>query len=81
MSESTAEISVSRILTEDVLTIAEARAEIESATKKRPDKATIHRWIKRGIGGTKLEAIRLGREVFTSRQALTRFIQVRTKSL
>jgi hypothetical protein len=69
---------VSRILSEDVLTLSEARNELAEITKKRPDKATVFRWVHRGCGGIKLEAVRLGRQLFTSRQALTRFIQART---
>lgn len=75
MSTSTA---TARILTEDVLSITAARAELHSVTGRRPDKATVHRWIHRGVGGVKLEAIRLGRDWMTSRQAITRFIEART---
>lgn len=71
--------SVSRVLTEDVLTLAQARKELASITGKRPDKATLSRWIHRGCGGVKLDAIRLGMQLFTSRQALTRFIEARTQ--
>lgn len=70
-----------RILTEDVLTLAEARSELRAITGKRPDKSTMTRWIHRGVGSpkVKLEAIRLGHsQLFTSRQALTRFIEART---
>lgn len=74
------EATVNRILTEDVLTLTEARRELASVTGKRPDKATMTRWIHRGVGGTKLEAVRLGMQLFTSRQAITRFIQSRTSS-
>ena len=72
--------AVSRILTEDVVSVSEARGEIASITNKRPDKATIIRWFKRGVGGVKLEHVRLGNQYFTSRQALTRFIEARTAS-
>ncbi|QDV64617.1 DUF1580 domain-containing protein [Crateriforma conspicua] len=75
--------SVRRILSEDILTIAEARAEIARVTGRRcrPDKATMTRWIQRGVGDTKvkLEAIRLGRQWFTSRQSITRFIEARSR--
>ncbi|WP_413430908.1 DUF1580 domain-containing protein [Crateriforma spongiae] len=77
--------SVRRVLSEDILTIAEARAEIARVTGRRcrPDKATMTRWIQRGVGEgdakVKLEAIRLGRQWFTSRQAITRFIEARSK--
>ena len=72
---------VSRILTEDVLTLSQARTELVNLTGVRPDKATMTRWIHKGVGGVKLEAVRLGRNIFTSMQALTRFIEARTKTL
>ena len=70
--------AASKILTEDVITIQDARKELGSLTGRRPDKATCYRWVNRGVGGTKLEAIRLGNQLFTSRQALTRFIEARS---
>ncbi len=69
---------VSRILTEDIVTLAEARDELHRVTGRRPDKATIWRWMKRGVGGIRLDAIRLGREILTSKQAITRFIAERS---
>ena len=72
------ESAVNRVLTEDVLTLSQARYELYQITGKRPDKATMTRWIHRGCGGIKLDAIRLGVQLFTSRQALTRFIEART---
>lgn len=75
MSAATA---VSRILTEDIVTITDARKEIASITGQRPDLSTMTRWVHRGVGGTKLEAIRIGRQLITSRQAITRFIEQRT---
>ena len=71
--------SVSRVLTEDVCTLAEARKELAAIVGRRPDKATVCRWIHRGVGGVKLDAIRLGSQLLTSRQAITRFIQQRTQ--
>ena len=80
-TNSAAEV-VSRILTEDVLTLTQARSELANLTGIRPDKATLTRWIHRGVGGIKLEAIRLGgRNIFTSMQALTRFIEARTSTM
>ena len=73
--------AVSRVLTEDVLTLSQARTELSQIAGQRPDKATITRWIHRGVGGVKLDAIRLGRQILTSRQALTRFIEERSKSI
>lgn len=78
---SAAEVSVGRILTENVLTLTQARTAIEEITGLRPDKATITRWIHRGIGGTRLEAVRIGRNLLTSTEALTRFFVARTKTI
>lgn len=72
------ETAVNRVLTEDVLTLSQARSELFQITGRRPDKATLTRWIHRGVGGTKLDAIRLGSQLFTSKQALNRFIESRT---
>ncbi len=71
-------VTVNKILTEDIITLSEARREIAKLTRKRPDKATLTRWVHNGVGQTKLEAVRLGRQLFTSKQALTRFIESRT---
>ncbi len=79
MKRSLAESIVSRVLTEDVVTLSEARSELFRITGRRPDKATMTRWIHRGVGGIKLDAVRLGCQILTSRQALTRFIEARTQ--
>lgn len=70
---------VERILTETMLSLTEARDAIADATGKRPDKATVARWIHRGVRGNKLEAVRLGSKLFTSTEALNRFIVAGTK--
>lgn len=72
------ESPVSRVLTEDVISLPQARKELFKILGKRPDKATITRWIHRGVGGIKLDCIVLGRNYYTSKQALTRFIEART---
>jgi len=73
------ETTTSRILTEDVLTLADARRELHQVTGHRPDKCTIYRWCLKGVKGTTLEHIRLGDRILTSRQALTRFIEARSR--
>jgi hypothetical protein len=69
---------VQRVLSEDVLTISQARDELHEITGFRPHKSCVVRWISRGVGGVKLEGIRLGGQFFTSRQSLTRFIVARS---
>ena len=77
-TKKTKQSTASQILTEDVLTLQEARTELRRSTGRRPDKTTLYRWCLRGVGGVKLESIRLGDRILTSRQALTRFIEART---
>ena len=75
------EACVSRILTEDILTLSQVRTEMAQIDGHRRDKATLSRWIHKGCGDVKLEAIRIGRQLLTSRQALTRFIESRSKGI
>lgn len=65
---------VSQVLTEDVITVEEARNKLSKLFRKRQAKSTLIRWIHTG----KLDAVRLGRQWFTSSQALTRFIESQT---
>lgn len=69
---------VRRVLAEDVITLQDARRELIPLLGKRPDKTTVYRWCLRGVGGVKLEHVRLGNRILTSRQALNRFITSRT---
>lgn len=78
MSVSLTESIVNRVLSEDVLTLTQARTEIYHCTGRRPDKATIARWIHKGAEGIRLDAVRVGSQLLTSRQALHRFISART---
>lgn len=73
------EAVVSRVLAEDVLTLSQAREQLSQITGRRPDKATMTRWIHRGVGGIKLDAVRIGTQLLTSKQSLTRFIAARTE--
>lgn len=74
-----AEQAVSRILSESVITIPQAIKEIQEVTHIRTNRATLHRWIRHGCRGVKLEVVRLGgRHILTSREALTRFLTERT---
>ena len=59
------------LLTEETLSLPQASRELPG----RPNASTLWRWASRGLGGVKLETIRIGTRVFTSRQALTRFIE------
>lgn len=67
-----------RVLTEDVLSLTEARAELEPLIGRRIQKCTLTRWCHRGVGGVRLDHARIGSSIITSRQALTRFIDARS---
>ena len=74
-----AKANVQRILTEDGITLRGARADLEKVLGRRPDKTTLYRWCLKGVRGVKLEHVRLGNLILTSRQAITRFIERRTE--
>lgn len=59
-----------QILTEDVITLNEAARELPTRTHL----STLYRWAKRGVNGRKLETVKVGSQIVTSRQALTRFL-------
>ena len=40
----------------------------------QPHCSTVWRWTRRGVGGVKLETVRIGHAVFTSEEAVTRFL-------
>jgi hypothetical protein len=48
--------------------------EAASAIPGRPHKATVWRWVLRGVRGIKLETIVVGAMRYTSREAIERFI-------
>lgn len=69
------------LLTEDVISLTEARnflPEVEG--QKRPHVSTVWRWSLRGVGGVKLETVKIGSRIVTSKQAVTRFIAAITES-
>ena len=42
---------------------------------KRPHPSTLYRWTTRGVRGVRLEYVRIGHRIATSREALARFAQ------
>ncbi len=69
------------LLTEDVITITEARNFLPDVQgQKRPHVSTVWRWTLRGISGVKLETVKIGSRIVTSKQALTRFISATSKA-
>lgn len=71
-----AAVSSKRVLAEDLLSITQAVEIVRIETRRAAiDRSYLHRWIHYGLRGVQLEAIQVGREWITSKQALTRFIE------
>ncbi|TWU44144.1 hypothetical protein Q31b_16800 [Novipirellula aureliae] len=69
------------ILTEDVISLSEVRKCLPKVGgQKRPHISTIWRWTLRGVGGVKLETVKIGSRILTSKQAVTRFISATTEN-
>lgn len=63
------------IQTEQVVGLAEASRIIPPRNGRRVAVSTLWRWCRKGIGGVRLEYIRLGRNIATSTEALNRFFR------
>lgn len=61
-------------LSEDLVTLTEATKVFPSRNGKRTHFTTVLRWCKRGIRGVKLESWRVGGTLYTSLQAIQRFV-------
>jgi hypothetical protein len=59
------------LLTEDVVSMSQAAREVPG----KPSPSTLWRWSRRGIDGVTLETVKVGSRIFTSRQAVTRFLE------
>ena len=63
------------ILSEDLLTIEQAAREVPRPAGKKPlHYATAWRWAHRGLRGHKLETVRVGSQLMTSRERLHAFL-------
>jgi hypothetical protein len=61
---------------EHLLTMREASRLFPGSRQGRPTHvATVHRWATRGIRGIRLEAVRIGGCLYTSREAMQRFAE------
>ena len=61
---------------EDVFTIADAPQHLPRTRRgKKVHLSTIYRWINRGVAGVRLESVRVGGGMYTSREALQRFAE------
>lgn len=55
---------------EDLITLTEATKVLPN----RPCLATLHRWTRKGVSGHRLECFRFGGRIYTSKEALARFV-------
>ena len=58
---------------DELLTMAQAAKVCPKIDGRRPHSGSIWRWAKKGVHGVRLEHVRVGRRVCTSRDALNRF--------
>ena len=58
---------------EHLMTFSEAVRHLPEVNGRRRAPSTLYRWCRRGINGVRLEYIRIGRNMATSREALDRF--------
>ena len=62
------------IAEETILSLGEATRAVPAIEGKHPNASTIFRWTRDGVRGVRLDSIRLGRRLCTSREALQRFV-------
>lgn len=68
-----------RLLAENLVPLSDICRRLPPGAGGRPTHAaTVHRWVRRGVGGVHLEAVRLGGRWVTSDEALARFVAART---
>lgn len=60
---------------EELLSLTEATKTIPPIDGKRPHVGSLWRWTSKGVRGVKLDHLRVGRRVVTTREALQRFFQ------
>ncbi len=64
------------ISNETLLTLTEAAQVRPRGRRGQPTHvSTVHRWIANGVRGVHLEAIRLGGQLYTSKEAIQRFAE------
>jgi hypothetical protein len=58
---------------EHLLSFSDAVKTLPTVNSRRHAPSTLYRWARKGIGGVRLEYLRIGRSMVTSREALDRF--------
>lgn len=66
---------------EHLLSLTQAARELGKARgDKGPHISTLHRWVNDGRNGVRLETLRMGRQRYTSREALQRFFDAQERA-
>ena len=69
------------LASETLIRLEDARDHVPSSRQgKKLSRAVVYRWALQGVGGVKLETVKIGGGRFTSVQAIQRFIRARTSS-
>jgi hypothetical protein len=69
---------MSDLLKETLLPLHDVAGLVPPGRGRRTHVSTVHRWVQRGVGGVRLEAIRVGGRWLSSREALGRFVAALT---
>ena len=59
---------------EEILSLKDAANSIPAIDGKSPHLSTVWRWARKGLNGVRLDYVRIGRRVCTSREAINRFV-------
>ena len=59
---------------ETIISLEDAVNHIGKITGRKRNKNVVTRWMKRGVSGVNLDTIRVGREIYTSHEAINRFV-------
>jgi len=62
------------IAPEGLVALKDAVRYVPAINGRRPSASTLYRWCRRGVGGVRLEYVRIGRSMATNRAALGRFL-------
>lgn len=59
---------------ETIISLEDAVDHIGKITGRKRNKNVVTRWMIRGVSGVNLDTIRVGREIYTSHEAINRFL-------
>lgn len=63
---------------EEAMSLAEAAKSLPRVNGRRPSLSTLWRWCRKGLKGVRLDYLRVGRKIVTSREAMNRFFAALT---